>query len=269
MKFTYFDIHSHLNIAPFSENVEETVRGLRSGTVGTIVVGTGKETSTNAVRLANTYPDVLWATVGLHPTDVLEEVFDSAFFAKLAEDKKVVGIGECGLDYYRNRDEAFVALQKKVFRAHIELALYLDKALMLHVRPEKGTMTAYHEALDILEEYKKIHGEKLRGSSHFFVGDISVAKRFLDLGFALSFDGPITFTKEYDEVIKYVPIESIMCETDAPFAAPAPYRGQTNSPLYVSYIYEKIAALKGISVAFLHEQMIKNIQKVWQITGLD
>lgn len=265
MHFSHFDIHSHLNLSPLNERVGELARELRSRAIGTITVGIDTATSREAIRLAHEYPDTLFATVGLHPTDVLQEEFSFEIFLELARDPKVVGIGECGLDYYRNRDESFIALQKKVFRAHIELALLVGKPLMLHIRPEAGTMTAYHDALDILEEYYKLHGSALRGNAHFFVGDIAVADRFLALGFTLSFDGPITFTNQYDEVIRHVPLDRIMCETDAPFAAPVPHRGQMNLPIYVPHIYSKIAELKGISEQELVAQIFRNIQKIWGI----
>lgn len=265
MPFNYFDIHSHLNLSPLDHRSEELVLALEKENIGTIVVGIDSGTSEEAITLAHRYPNTLWAVIGLHPTEVFDEPFAPEIFEPLAWDPKVVGIGECGLDYYRNRDGALIALQKKVFKAHIELALKVDKSLMLHIRPEAGTMTAYHDALDILDAYKAEAGDKLRGNAHFFVGDIAVAQRFLDLGFTMSFDGPITFTTDYDEVIKYIPIESIMCETDAPFAAPAPYRGQTNLPTYVPHVYRKIATLKGMPVEDLVTEMAKTIKRVWGI----
>jgi TatD DNase family protein len=136
---------------------------------------------------------------------------------------------------------------------------------MMHVRPTKGDMDAYEDALSILEEYKNKSGEKLKGNFHFFAGDLSVAKKALGLGFTMSFDGPITFARDYDEVIKFLPIDSIMAETDAPFAAPVPYRGSTCEPFMVEEIVKKIAEIKNLPEEEVAAAVLTNARRLFKI----
>ena len=212
----------------------------------------------------------LFASVGWHPGDITLEnkVGDiSPTFEKLAENKKVVAIGECGLDYYRidENNARLKEVQNKIFQSHIDLSLSLDKPLMLHIRPQKGTMDAYNDALDILESQAKISGGKLRGNVHFFVGDINVLKRFLDLGFTVSFTGVITFARDYDDVVKYAPLDMILSETDAPFVAPEPYRGKRNSPLYVTEVVKRIAQIREESEEDVKTALRNNAIRVFAL----
>jgi TatD DNase family protein len=198
---------------------------------------------------------------------------------------KIVGVGECGLDYFyfsktfgENYEQSADALamadkekarQKELFTKQIDFALKHDLPLVLHGRPTKNSMDAYRDMLDILESLPPTPGGQgsynrppgvggLRGHAHFFVGNMEIADRFLKLGFLLSFDGPITFTKEYDNVIKNTPIESIMIETDSPYAAPAGHRGQLNYPKYVKEVAQKIADLKNLSLEEVLEKTKNN-----------
>jgi len=256
----YIDIHSHLGLLTLEENKEEIIAKMIEKDVATIVVGVDYETSKKVIELAEKY-DFIWAGVGLHPDDNDKEVFDFEKYKKLALHKKVVCIGECGLDYFRSSSEETKQKQKELFKKHVELALSVKKQLMIHSRPSKGTQDAYEDVLSILENYKFT----LSGSLHFFVGDISIAKRALDIGFCMSFDGPITFTDEYDEVIKFLPMESIMCETDAPFAAPVPYRGKTCEPWMVEEVYKKIAKIKNLPEEEVAKVVMENAKRVFDI----
>jgi len=256
----YIDIHSHLGLLTLEENKEEIIAKMIEKDVATIVIGVDYETSKKGIELAEKY-DFIWAGVGFHPTDNNGEVFDLEEFKKLALHKKVVCIGECGLDYFRDSSEEIKKEQKELFEKHVELALSVKKPLMIHSRPSNGTQDAYEDALSILEKYKG----KISGNFHFFVGDLSIAKRALDIGFTMSFDGPITFTDEYDELIKFIPLESIMCETDAPFVAPVPYRGKTCEPWMVEEVYKKIAKIKNLSVEEVALVVKKNVRRVFGI----
>jgi TatD DNase family protein len=232
--------------------------------VGAITIGTDIESSKRAVEIAN-QNKIIWACIGVHP---VKEVglekdtnnFDEVEFEKLANHHKVVAIGECGLDYFRLDQVNLVnekKRQKDIFEAQINFALRHNKALMLHCRD------SYDDVLDILEYYKKEFGEKLNGNAHFFAGNIGQAKRFLDLGFTMSFTGVITFTKDYDEVIRYLPIDSIMSETDAPFVAPVPYRGKRNEPQYVIEVVARLAAIKGVGVEEMASKIEETATKVF------
>lgn len=262
MKF--FDAHSHIHGGEFDADRDEVLSRMRVAEASTITVGTYLESSKKAVELAEKEENV-WATVGLHPTDTREK-FDEEEYRKLVGNKKVVAIGECGLDYYwlgggENQDEKGRQLQS--FVRQINFASECDKPLMLHGRPSKGTMDAYEDMLLYLEPTKKIWGQNLRGNVHFFVGDKYIAKRFLDMGFTMSFTGVITFTHDYDEVVKYIPIESILSETDCPYVTPAPYRGKRNEPAFVPEVVKRIAEIKDISFEKASEVLFKNVERVF------
>ncbi len=259
----YIDIHSHLNLEPLKADHDGVIARMRENNVSTVTIGVDYETSKEAVEIAEKY-DFIWAGIGLHPTDNTSENFDISKYEKLAQNSKVVCIGECGLDYFRGADENTKEKQKEIFKRHIELAIKVGKPLMIHARPAKGSMDAYEDALDILENYKK-ENNSLSGNFHFFVGDVAIAIRALAIGFTMSFDGPITFTTDYDEVIKFIPIESIMTETDAPFAAPAPYRGKTCEPYMVCEVVKKIAEIKNLSVDDASEKIYLNAKRVFNI----
>jgi len=266
MNLKYIDIHSHLNLDPLSNNIESIIEDMKKEDVGTITVGVDYNTSKMALDLANKYSDMLWATVGQHPNDSREEIFDYNKYLELARNDKVVAIGECGLDYYRlkgneEEKEFETERQKDLFKEHIKLAKEIGKPLMIHARPRVNSMDAYHNVINILEK------ENFTGHAnfHFFVGDIEIAKKIIDKNWSVSFDGPITFSPDYDEVIKMLPIENIMTETDAPFASPVPFRGQTNYPQYVKYIYQKIALIKGLNEEEARLALINNAKRVFNL----
>lgn len=266
MKFTYFDIHSHLNLEPLVSKSDEVIAEMKKKGIGTITVGVDYTTSKIAVDLAHAHSEMLWATVGQHPNDNPEEEFDYAKYLELARDEKVVSIGECGLDYYRlkgseEEKQVEVERQKELFIQHIKLAVETNKPLMIHARPHVGSEDAYIDTIRILEE------ENFTGHAnfHFFVGNLDTAKKIVSKNWSVSYDGPITLTNDYDEVIKWIPLENIMSETDAPFAAPIPYRGQTNYPQYVEFVYKKIAEVKDITVLELKSKIFNNINRIFSI----
>jgi TatD DNase family protein len=130
---------------------------------------------------------------------------------------------------------------------------------MLHCR------NSYDDVLDILENYKKEFGARIRGNAHFFAGSVEQARKFLDIGFTMSFTGIVTFTKDYDEVIRFLPKESIMSETDSPFVAPIPYRGKRNEPSYVAEVVKKLAEIRGESVESITTSILRNTKRVFGI----
>ncbi|MEK7606333.1 MAG: TatD family hydrolase [Patescibacteria group bacterium] len=263
--YRYFDIHSHLTFQDFDTDRSLIIEKMKEIGMGTITVGTELGTSQAAVELAHEHAH-LFATVGIHPTH--GEAFDEETFSKLAEDRKVVAIGECGLDYFRidPNDTETKEAQKKMFEAHIVLALKHDMPLMIHGRPRKGSMDAYEDIIEILESTKhQAPNSKLRGNIHFFVGDIPTAQKFLDLGFTMSFDGPITFSRDYDDVIKFIPENMIMAETDAPFATPEPFRGHRNEPLYVEHVVRTLAEVRGADFESFRKTLVENALRVFGI----
>lgn len=258
MDVRYIDIHSHFNLPEFNDDLSDTVTRMEDAHVQTICVGTGLETSKRAVEIAEKYTSV-YACIGQHPTDT-QEVFNIDAYRELAKHKKVLCVGECGMDYFRNDDPHMKQIQESIFREHILLARECSKPLMIHARPSKGSMDAYEDVLRILKEYGDV-----RANFHFFVGDITIAKQVVEGGHTMSFDGPITFSSDYDEVIKSVPIESIMVETDAPYAAPMPYRGKRNEPAYVTFIAKRIAHIRNEDEEMVRIALLLNTRRVFGI----
>lgn len=248
---TFFDIHTHLNFSDFDRDREEAYKRAQDAGVVMINVGTDKETSKSALEFAKTHEGT-YTTVGAHPTH--DEPFDFEFYKKLGQDPKVVGIGECGLDYFRIKDNEPRTRQTEIFIKHIELAKELKKPLMLHIR------NAYKDALEILKKYPEV-----RGNSHFFAGNWEEAKGFLDLGHTLSFTGVITFTRDYDEVIRNAPLDMIMSETDAPYVSPIPYRGKRNEPVYVIEVVKKIAEVRGEDYEKVRQTLFSNAIRFFQL----
>lgn len=279
--YAFFDIHSHLHDTAFDADRGKVITDMKEYGVCSITVGTDLAMSKQAVSLAEKHENV-YATVGLHPADNVTETFDKeAFTTLLLENKKIVAIGECGLDYHyiknffetdkkkkklgwSNHDEA--DRQKRIFEEQVIFACEHNLPLMLHGRPSKGSMDAYEDMLHILENAKKKYGTKLRGNAHFFVGNIDIAKRFVDIGFTMSFSGVITFTHDYDDVVRYLPITMIQAETDSPYATPAPFRGERNTPMYVQEIVAKIAVLRREPFEEVRMQLIENARRIFEFS---
>jgi TatD DNase family protein len=262
MDIKTIDTHSHFNLHQFEHDLKESIERMEYENVGTICVGIDLPTSDHAMRLAQDHKSI-WACIGQHPTEWHKD-FDEIEFQKLAGEPRVVAIGECGLDYYREKDREEIEKQKELFLKQIRLAHETNLPLMLHIRPEQGTMTAYEEALNMLEDYKKQWPE-MRGTAHFFAGTKEIAQRFLKLGFYISFSGVVTFVKAYEEIVNFVPIDKILPETDAPFATPSTHRGKRNQPEYVLEIVKKIAEIKNLSFDNTQNQLFKNIKELFCI----
>jgi TatD DNase family protein len=257
MSFKYIDIHAHLNFKDFDEDREKLIKKLHSSSVAVINIGVDLNTSLEALRLAKKNSE-MYCSVGLHPLYIQRENIDNLYdkFLNIARDDRVVAIGETGLDHFHLEGNVSELKYKQeyVFRKHIELALEVDKPLMIHCRD------AYSDVYKIVKEY-----EGLRGNIHFFSGTKNEAKQFLDLGYTVSFTGVITFTSQYAELVKCVPMDKLHVETDCPYVAPASCRGKRNEPLNVIEIVKKMAKIKGISEKEMSSQLIKNAEKFFKI----
>lgn len=271
MNLSFIDTHAHLNLAQFCEDVEAVFATCAGQGVGMINVGTRKDTSKLAVEQANQHEHA-WAIVGVHPLNVIsadpddhgaepEGQVDYAFYKQLAEDLRTVGIGECGFDYFHNPDSTHET-QREVFLAQIALANEVGKPLMLHLRSSNtpGGRDAYNDALDILKTEAKVPF-----NAHFYAGTIEQAKQFFVLGGTISFTGVITFAKMYEELVAYAPLDQIHAETDCPYVAPVPYRGQRCEPWMVQATYQKIAAIKGEDEELVREQLLANARQLYGI----
>jgi len=284
----YIDIHAHTNFIAFDADRDEVISRALEDDTWVINIGTQYDTSKKAVEITNEYGEGVYACIGLHPIhtsatyhdenelgeDAKEftsrgEIFDKDKYIELVKQGKVVGIGECGLDYFHMNEES-VEKQKIAFIAQIELANELGLPLMLHVRnnPENKTHNAYFDVYELIKKYSKIDG--IKGVSHFFAGGVLDMKRFIEIGVCISFAGPITYKPnllicDYETVIRETPLDMIMADTDSPYVAPVPHRGTRNEPVYVKDIVAKIAQIKDLDKNVMAEQIILNIKKLFKI----
>lgn len=271
----YIDTHAHLNFKDFAVDYSQAIeRAFEAGVKGIINVGSNLETSKKAIEIADKYNKGVYAAIGLHPIHIKDENFDEKEFEKLAQNKKVVAIGETGLDYYYDRSST--NLQKEVFEKSLQLASVVSKPIILHSR-DAGD--------DILSILMAQRPEPL-AVMHCFQGDWQMAQVLLDMGLYISFTGLITFTKNYAtfEVIEKAPLERILIETDCPFMTPAfvnsayvatsakgattagnpePMRGKRNEPAYVIEVARKIAEIKKLPLEKVEEQTTKNAMELF------
>ncbi|MDF1545330.1 MAG: TatD family hydrolase [bacterium] len=248
------DSHCHLDFKQFEQNRSEAIENAHAAGVESIInIGTDLESSKFSVNLARANAGV-YAAVGVHPHDA-STVTDTllAQIGELASDPKVVAIGEIGLDYYRDRSPRDI--QRKAFRAQLNLAVESQLPIVIHTRE------SFDDTVEIVREY----ASSLRGGVfHCFPGDAAQAEAVFDLGFHVSFGGIITFPKaNMARTASQVPIDKIILETDAPFLTPVPHRGKTNYPEYVKHVYRKLAELKEMPAAEVEKRVDRNCQKLF------
>lgn len=261
----YFDAHCHVQFDPYDADRTTVLDTMRQKGVGGMVVGVDLDSSVKALKLVENLPD-FYASAGLHPNYVLDERFDEDSFRAILRHPKMKAIGECGLDNFRPTDvEVAKVEQRRVFEKHIELAVEADKPMMIHSRPTKGTQDAYRDMIEILRTYKKEHGGRLRGDIHFFVGGLEEARDFIDLGFTMSFTAVLTFARDYDEVVRFLPLSSIITETDSPYVAPSRIRGQRNEPASVIDVVGAIAQIRSEDEEFVRETTLTNARTLLSI----
>lgn len=238
MKPMIFDSHAHYDSQQFDEDRHELLSSMQENGVGTIInSGADWDSVTEVIELAEKYPFV-YAAVGLHPDevgDLNEERF--AYMKSQCQKEKVVAVGEIGLDYYWDNEAHDV--QKKWFIRQLELARELDLPVIVHSRD------AAEDTLKIMKE--KAQG--LRGVIHCFSYSKELAREYVKMGFHIGVGGVVTFKngKKLKEIVEEIPLERILLETDCPYLAPVPFRGKRNSSLYIPYIAEEIANIKGVT----------------------
>ncbi len=270
---TFFDAHTHIHFPAYDQDREEVFARAKLASVKMITVGTQESTSRGAVEFAKAHLGDVWATVGFHPAHFsfnwhhdkgeqshpAAEQLDIEKLKNLAQESEVVAIGECGLDYFRVNDDESKKRQREGFVKQLELAAAVKKPLMVHCR------AAFDDLIATLKSEVRCLKSETPAVIHFFTGSIDDAKKLLDLGFAFTFGGVITFARDYDEVIKMIPLDRILSETDAPYVAPAPYRGKRNEPAYVVEVIKKLAEIKNVSLETMTEQVWTNAQMIFKI----
>lgn len=313
----FIDTHAHVNFKGFAEDAESVIQRALENGVSVVNVGTQISTSRQAVEMAEKFENLnskpkVYAVVGLHPVHTYsqeldeeethfktrEEKFNYEEYKKLAQSPLVVGIGECGLDYFRleikderlktenikqipdcaprgidrvegtgYRVEVVKQLQKDAFIEQIKLALELDKALVIHTRASKGTDDACLDVLNILISNFQSQLQNLRFVLHSYTSSPATAQKFIDLGAYISFNGILTFDKtgNQEAVLKFTPNDRILLETDCPYLTPVPHRGKKNEPLFVKHVAEKVAEVKGLSLQQVEEITTENAKRFYKI----
>ncbi|HLD21380.1 MAG TPA: TatD family hydrolase [Patescibacteria group bacterium] len=276
------DSHCHVSFNEYRDDADAIIRRALENKVQMVNVGTNLKTSIRAVETAEKY-DGMWASIGLHPIHLAKDItetatfgdkkysfstkaekFDKRTFFKLAQHPKVVAIGESGLDYYHLDDfkadvmtaQEFIALQKETLHEIMSFAREVQKPIIFHCRD------AYDDLIDILHDFGEV-----TGVVHCFTGTLAQAKQFLELGLSIGFTGIVTFpnAKSLQEIAQATPLNRILLETDAPFLAPEPVRGQRNEPLYVQHVAEKIAQLQSISIDEVAKQTTQNTRTLFHL----
>lgn len=250
----YFDSHAHYNAEQFDTDRDELLKAMPSNSVSYIInAGTDITSSQFSIELANKYP-FMYAAVGIHPEDV-DKNESLVEIKKLADNKKVVAIGEIGLDYYW--DTSTKEKQIEYFKNQLHLANELNLPVIIHDRE------AHQDTLNILKEIPV----NKKGVLHCYSGSVEMANEFLKLGYYLGFGGSSTFknAKNVIEVIKEVPENKFLIETDAPYMTPVPFRGKRNNSMYLKYVVEKIAEIKNMTTKQIEELSENNAKMLFGI----
>ncbi|MFA5022137.1 MAG: TatD family hydrolase [Patescibacteria group bacterium] len=269
-----FDSHAHLNFEDFNVDWQTIIADCQKNNIFLINVGSQLNTSQKAIAIAQNYNQGVYAAVALHPihtpgSSFHPEVFELKEYKDLiASSKKVVAIGETGIDFFH--DDKNFDNQKKVFIQHLHLAKEFDLPVIVHARNSKdgqaclpaGRTDVYEEILKILKKENTT-----KGVIHCFGGTVKQALAFWQQGFFVGFTGIITFpkTQVLAEVIKSLPLEAVLIETDCPWLAPVPFRGQRNVPQYVKYVAQKIAEIRETEYNKIEEQTFKNALNLFNI----
>lgn len=279
----FIDTHAHINFKVFKDDGDDVIKRSLNNNTWMILVGSEYKTSRKALDYANKYEKGVYATVGLHPIHLDEvlakdkkdaysfrtkaEEFNYDNYEKLAKFEKVVAIGEIGLDYYHiNLDKNVGQIKKRqqeVFLKQLILARHLDLPVIIHCRH------AHDDMISILENFKKnykdIPKHKPWGVMHCFSGDENLAWKYFSLGLLISFTGLITFSKQWDDLIRKMPFEKLMIETDSPYMTPEPFRGKRNEPILVKHVAERISEIKNLTIEKISKITTDNARLFFKI----
>jgi TatD DNase family protein len=262
----FIDSHAHLDGPRFDADRDEVIsRARQAGIANIVAIGTGVGPGTLdcAVKIAEQH-DFIYATIGIHPHEAkLATDADFRQLEQLARNPKVVAWGEIGLDYYY--DHSPRDIQKNVFILQMELARGAKLPIVIHCRPSDNRDNAWNDCLDLIEQHWKPSG--LGGILHCFTSTLPHAKRALDMDFMISFAGNVTFPKaqQIRDSATQVPLDSMLIETDSPFLAPVPYRGQRNEPAFVKEVARHIGELRGLSAEEIGAETSRNFCRFFSL----
>lgn len=251
-----FDSHAHINDLKLIDRIEEIIDNALKNEVNKIIcVGYDKQSSLNAIELANQY-DIVYAAIGIHPSEANQFNIELDWIKDYIDNPKVVAVGEIGLDYYW--DKTYKEEQKELFVRQIKLANQYKKPFIVHMRDATS---------DTYELIKNTKNNDISGVMHCYSASKESIQQFIDLGMYISLAGPVTFknAKTPKEVAKEIPLDKLLVETDCPYLSPTPFRGKVNEPKNVLYIAKEIAKIKDISFEELSKQTYKNTCKLFNI----
>jgi len=248
------DTHAHLNFNAFKNDFDQVIKHCLAEDIWMINVGSNYETSKRALEIAEKYNGVFTA-IGLHPIHAKDENFDKEKYKELGRSDKVVAIGEIGLDYFKDYG-LFKEKQKEVFLQQLDLAKELNLPIILHCR------MAHKDLLEVLKS--QTLNSKLRGVVHCFTGNWKQAKQYLDTGFYLGING-IIYKRDLKEVIEKTPLDKILIETDCPYLVPPQAGVERNEPVFIKYIVQDIAKIKGIDFQKVAETTFQNAKNLFRI----
>lgn len=296
------DTHCHIQFDAYDNDRDTVIASCQEKEIGLMIVGCDEKSSRDALAIVveKMGADPIFCSVGQHPTDSGESFNYETFLDLAKSSKKVRAIGECGLDYYHldgigDRVQG-IEKQKDLFFQHLNLAHELNLPLIIHCRDAHDDMIEmlvhryrfrHSQEANVIPRSKTEESrnngippfglddredvrddvEREHGVMHCFTGTARDAQSYLDLGFMISFTGIITFTNQYDEVVRTVPLEKMMIETDAPFLAPVPHRGKRNRPEYVEYVARRIAEIKGVSSDEVAHATTENARRLFQLSS--
>lgn len=252
-----FETHAHYDDDRFNEDRDELLQRLPEEGVGVVInSGASVESTRDTIRLAKEYPFV-YAAVGVHPSEIEELDEDFMLWMKeQTDDKKTVAIGEIGLDYYWDKEPEVQERQRYWFGRQIELARETNLPIIVHSRDA---------AADTMQVMKEHHAEEIPGVIHCYSYSKEMALEFIKMGYYIGVGGVVTFknAKKLKETVEAIPLDKILLETDCPYMAPEPYRGKRNSSLYLPYVIEEIARIKGVSTEEVERVTEENARKLF------
>jgi TatD DNase family protein len=248
------DTHCHLDFNKFDADRDSVIeRALETGVERLLIPGLDLESSQAAIRLAESHP-AIYAAIGFHPTD-LDKFSEKAFenLRKLSEHPRVVAIGEIGIDYYWVKEREERAFQIEILRRQLDFAASVNKPVIIHMREEEDAWVG-QASIDLIRILREWHQRLVAeshplaekpGVLHSFNGNLETAQNALDLNFYIGVTGPVTYknAEEKRQIIRQLPLERLLIETDSPFLTPVPHRGKRNEPAFVAYIADKIAEI--------------------------
>lgn len=248
------DTHTHLYDSQYQDIQDDVIKEAYSDDVRKmIVVGVDKQTSLKSIELSNKY-DFLYAAIGLHPSEVLKETDDDLkWMEQLVNNDKVIAIGEIGLDYYW--DKSYNDKQKVMFKKQINIACKYKLPVIVHSRDA------------IADTFEILKNNQTNGVLHAFSSSVEMAREFVKLGYFIGVGGVVTFknAKQLKEVVKDIPLNYIISETDCPYLSPVPYRGKINKPSYIRYVVDEISKIKFTNVEEVEKKIEENTNKLFKI----